>query len=394
MNITKKKIIDALIYAGVLMHISMFFPPPFLGSDARDISIWVAFILILFTRKSDIKEVFLNKLSLLFIVYFVFVSISTVFYVGLSQAYDDIIFGSPAWGFLLFFSLQMLCKSKNKNDNIFALSVYPFFLMYVAIGVFIPLCMGIDYGFPGVSAFGAWHNQTARHWNLVFPVSFTSLFLINNKKIKYILLFFIFLSLIGIPLTLSRGGIISFALLLILIMAGFMFNKPDLWKSARRYIAAGAVAFSGAILIFWGRFARRFSEADWQSISGRADKIWPEILGVIKERPLTGYGFTGVYRTISFYTGHSHNFFLQVVFEGGIIGFIIFLCLWFFYLKESLRQIYKEKVSMYGLSFLCAAVAVIMVHGLIEIFSFEIFSFFLLSIWFYEAYRRLNYEPE
>ena len=107
----------------------------------------------------------------------------------------------------------------------------------------------------------------------------------------------------------------------------------------RRAVLAvvGGVAVCGLIFVSAGPGVRErgLSILDFQANTGRS-QIWLANMDMIKERPLTGWGF-GNYRQFreAFYQrypdadtdAHAHNNFLQMWVDAGLIGLVAFLFL-------------------------------------------------------------------
>ncbi len=388
-------IIDFIIYLGIIVHLSMFLPSP-LGAGGQDIGIHLALILLLASRRLNLREIFLNKLSLLFLFFFLFLSLSTLFYSEMPVALNSI--RSRLKGVSLFFTIQILCFSDLKRDNIFGLALFPLFLIYLNIASFLPYFSGIRYGadWPGLRALGLWHNRTARLWNMVLPVTVATLFLVKRKLLKWVLAFFTAASLVGIPMTLSRAGTLSLAVLAAGFITGLFFLKKELFSRRVRFLVILGLLAAAAAGLYLNRepIQARFATADWVSLTGRSDIIWPAVLEAVKERPFTGYGFAAFPEISRDLLGrnfhHAHNIFLQVLFEGGIAALAVFLVLCVSFIKKSLKVMLKEKSGLYGLSFLSVFLAVILVHGMAEHIRFLPFSFFMASAWFYRAYEKLS----
>ena len=379
---------DFLIYGGILLHITMLIPSP-VGSGGQDIGIYLAFILIAATRKTDYRDIFFNRLSAVYLTYMLFLSLSTLLALELSEALVILTRGISR-STALFFVIQILCKSRLRRDNIFALSLFPFFLAYLSATAYLPPLFGVDYGFEGLKSLGLWHNRTALYLNIVLPVSVLNFTLLKNKALKITLGLFILLGAAAVPLTLSRGGIISFVLLAVMLTAGFSFTGPGALKRYRAaaYILLGAAVISG--ILFFPRIIHRFETTEWDTFTGRSDTIWPAAIDAFRRRPFLGYGVQRLYNVTDIINPHTHNIFLQALFEGGVAGTLIYILMLILFLKRAFTQVRAEKSTFYGLSFICVFFAVLLLHGMIEVVRLRSLAFFLSSIWFYDAYQNLK----
>ncbi len=391
----KELIIDFFIYLGVIVHLSMILPSP-LGPGGQDIGIHLALILLLATRKINLKKLLLNKLSLIYLVFFILLALSTILYSETPVAMNAV--RSRFKAVSLFFVIQILCFSDRKNDKFFVLSLFPAFLVYIALATFIPFLAGVEPGrVGGIRAMGSlWHNRTARLWNMVLPVTAASFFIVKSRVLKAVIAFFVLITLVGVPMTLSRAGTISLAAL-VLIFAGGVFFQHRRRLSWRRWAAGAAIAVAVAgtgLGLNWPAVTERFASADWTSFTGRVDVIWPGTLDAVRQRPVIGYGFSDFTQVTRRFIGiryrHAHNLFLQVLFEGGVLTFAVFILMSWFFLKRAWKIMKREDKTLYGLSFISVFIAVMVIHGMIEYIRFIPFAFFLSSIWFYDAWIRLK----
>ncbi len=105
-----------------------------------------------------------------------------------------------------------------------------------------------------------------------------------------------------------------------------------------------------------------------RSVSTR-EEIWIGCGKMIKERPITGWGFMGTLeqgkRFIN-YEGkvyHAHNIWLSFFTASGIVGLLIYLAMKI-YLFKNLFYLYKERNNLFSLMF--AIQVLIITHGVID----------------------------
>ena len=137
------------------------------------------------------------------------------------------------------------------------------------------------------------------------------------------------LMLFALFFSLTRGVWVAYGVLL--LMCGLVRGRR-VWLAV-----VGGVAVCGLIFVSAGPGVRErgLSILDFQANTGRS-QIWLANMDMIKERPLTGWGF-GNYRQFreAFYQrypdadtdAHAHNNFLQVWVDAGLIGLVAFLFL-------------------------------------------------------------------
>ncbi len=157
----------------------------------------------------------------------------------------------------------------------------------------------------------------------------------HGSNLRIFLSFGVVLVLLSILLSLSRGGILV-TLLSILVFFYLLSKKSSLQFWPVLVIVSGSVVLFfitfGSEEISW-KFSNTFTEEGEWNLSRLA--TWTDTLEIIKDFWLTGTGFGTfvdifpVYKTIpsnSVYD-HAHNDYLELLTDGGVIGFI--LVVWF-----------------------------------------------------------------
>ena len=137
-------------------------------------------------------------------------------------------------------------------------------------------------------------------------------------------------SMFSILLTGSRGSLVPSLVALAIVPLTVSF------RSARKLaLGSTALIITAALAIFavpedtWKRLSTLQQEATEGNISGRLD-IWRAGLQVFQERPFFGVGagaFEWSVQSLVPPPHHSHNLFVGVVVEQGVVGLLIFLCL-------------------------------------------------------------------
>lgn len=103
------------------------------------------------------------------------------------------------------------------------------------------------------------------------------------------------------------------------------------------------------------------------TLTGRI-RLWDEILIMIRKKIMIGYGFRSNPETAimfkRYWAVHAHNMILQSLFEGGVIGLILFLILNYLLLK----RLYEYRYS-YSAQVISAAIFVLMVAQITEVYN-------------------------
>jgi O-antigen ligase len=129
------------------------------------------------------------------------------------------------------------------------------------------------------------------------------------------------------------------------------------------------------ILLFWQnilpeKVIARIKETKTESVqldesSQRRIDIWQASMNIFKKDPIEGIGFL-VFRCLGFDLGDTHNIYVKLLTEQGIIGFVIFFILVFSFIREgfSLYQKGEDELGQgMGLGLL-AGVLVLLVNNL------------------------------
>lgn len=146
--------------------------------------------------------------------------------------------------------------------------------------------------------------------------------------------------LYAIALTGSRGTWV--ALLISIVATPLLVPGVQLKKRLSFLIVGGALislAAYGMTQNVSGPYERIFERVyeintDLEATGGRLEYIWPAYIESFKERPLIGFGYG--YKSGPF--SASHNNILFVATHFGLIGLTIYLLMWYFLVRESLRH--------------------------------------------------------
>ncbi|RMG03668.1 MAG: hypothetical protein D6726_05100 [Nitrospirae bacterium] len=157
---------------------------------------------------------------------------------------------------------------------------------------------------------------------------------------------------VSVFLSLSRGGIISLSLSMVAFGVFLILREGPTRKSVL------IMLFFLAVLVAVGWFGwdpifERFEKIRNPSgeISGLRLPLWRDSLQGIRDFFLTGTGFGSFryvyphYRTISGdrIAAHAHNDIIELLFEGGLIGFVLFAGFLFSVVKTGFRNVQKRK---------------------------------------------------
>lgn len=236
----------------------------------------------------------------------------------------------PIW--VLFLSLNLSSVVFDKYKYLFLiiiLSIFPCFFLFISIYTFLK--SGIWHG---------WHLSSGSirvFDSVIVPIIFLAIYL-KLQKYKYISNIYpliVFLLTLGLWFDGARAALLSVLMGLVVI---FIFSKQH-----RKLILGTAVVilFSFAVYQLTYYFYNQIHDADKSlnvirtSSSGRWE-LWSYVYQKWIEQPWKGVGGNFL-ATTNYPLNHLHNFYLKLIFEWGVLGFV-FLCWIFFQLKKVLTS--------------------------------------------------------
>jgi len=214
-----------------------------------------------------------------------------------------------------------------------------------------------------------------------------------HRKEKTIYWICIFIMAVSLLLTKSLGGILFFLITSILFILGSIFylspnlktNKKINLKRTSLIIASLLFAFMlMAIFLLRQRIPQFINIKEPNNSIIQRFYYWKTSLKMIKDHPLTGIGWRKFGLLYEFYkplsaniSHYSHNVFLQIAAETGLLGLFSFLWLIFMFLKTGLRVIKDNKQEQALKIGLFIAACAFLLHNLIDLsFYFGQASFF------------------
>lgn len=148
-------------------------------------------------------------------------------------------------------------------------------------------------------------------------------FLYAKSKLSKV---FLCLSVLGILLTLSRGGLVSF---IVGFVSGFLVRDKTKDLKLLFYILVSVFLLT-MFITFNYDLIEPFVEKRLQGLSSGAGRfaVWENALSLVVERPFLGYGIFS-FREVMFANFNmakfAHNTYVEVLLETGLIGLTLFL---------------------------------------------------------------------
>jgi len=197
-------------------------------------------------------------------------------------------------------------------------------------------------------------NILAGYLAMILPLSF-----IYERKDLFIIPL-----LLALLLTKSLGAILS----ILLVLVVYLLLRRKLRKRQILYLAGLVLTI---ILIFFSRAATKTQHTSPSFSALMRMGYWKDTIEIIKAFPLTGVGIGNFNLQQSRYT---HNSYLQIWAEMGILGAAAFLWLIIASFKIGAKKIKEAKNNSLNYSLLLLASAIFCVHNIFD------FSFFLPEV--------------
>lgn len=180
---------------------------------------------------------------------------------------------------------------------------------------------------------------------------------------------------VSVILTQSRGGIISLC-----VSMAFMFYMLRRRQSGRAFLL---VLFLGLLIpavewFGWMPILERFEIllSPEKGLANYRVEMWEGALGIIRDFPVLGAGqgaFMDIYKSYGVFprgliVDHAHNDYLEIMAEGGAVGFLLFVWFVFSVLSNCVRALKRrqEKYSVYLAIGVMAGLVGKLVHGLLD----------------------------
>lgn len=398
------KLLDNSIFAKPIIWVSLVvILTPFLPTMAVLLlvllSLGSVFLKTILDKNFEFKYSRLNSFILIFILVYCFSAMSS-----LSMSESKNIFMLVTVFILFYFAVINTVDSKNKLNtllymfvigatfaSIYGLYQYAFGDLYsqawLDSNMFENIKMRVYSTFENPNVFG-------EYLLLVIPIIAALLF--TEKGILKKIFLFVLLGINGIALvlTFSRGcwlGIIfGMAILAVVI--------------DRRFILLGVLLLLLAPFILPETIINRFTSIGNMGDSSTSYRvyIWMGTILMLKDYWFSGVGlgitsFNKVYPIYS-YNGvpapHSHNLYLQIIVEHGIIGLIIFTYIMYYFYKETIISACKNRNLM--LVGIISAISAFMLEGMTDYtwYNYRVILIFWMVLAFGVSLARLNKEEK
>ena len=267
----------------------------------------------------------IDKFMLFIILCYCSLLFSTFYF---KQSYLNLIYEFVSiLSWIVLFKINML----DNKDKFLTTLENTFFILLLINFITIILFPGGFYlnssGYSG-NYFLGYDNNLITYIFPALALSFTNS-LNKNGKIVLKSIFLLIISFCSIIFTWSATGIVSMVIMIALFLV-YTINKKDF--PIKKYIVVALILFIGIVFL---RFQNIFSFIieGWLkkdlTFTGRT-YIWDIFISEIKKSILIGHGIVdSKYLILTLNAGHAHNYFLQILYQGGLLTLSMFLGFFF-----------------------------------------------------------------
>lgn len=188
---------------------------------------------------------------------------------------------------------------------------------------------------------------------ILFGKNFKRFALFRSNKFRVFSFFLLVIQLISCFVSGGRGG----GLLLIISTVYLLYLSMNLRRFKNTFLKFLLLAIGGCILYVFlpdsihtlvnNGTSRTFSYLTEKGIdmsqTSNRDVVYNRTISAISDRPILGYG---IFKYTDVFGIHPHNFFLEILLQGGF-SLLIFMCLFLFSLFTKLGKIMKLSIEYY-----------------------------------------------
>jgi O-antigen ligase len=143
----------------------------------------------------------------------------------------------------------------------------------------------------------------------------------RRPLIRWLCRGYIAIGVLGIGLTASRGAMIAMLVALLIIPAAMTrLSPPKIVGTILVLAVVGTVAVSYIPETSWKRWSTTRREVETGTLNSRLN-TWRVAVRVFTWKPILGYGTSGFNWAVK---GQSHNSYLAILIEQGVVGFILY----------------------------------------------------------------------
>ena len=220
-----------------------------------------------------------------------------------------------------------------------------------------------------ITSFLEHYNGLAGYLNLVLPFCLAFAIGGTDSVLRTLSRWCLALAAIALLLTQSRGGLLAF----VAILLAYAYLSASDRKARIQRVALLLIVCLLAAAVAGFFFQRLGKIDDFTTISRLA--IWAGAFTVFAQSPLFGTGFGnlrglmgGLLNLPDGWTGDAHNFYLELLAETGLMGFIVFSVLIVLALRTALRRLRKTENHFNKMIAIAIFTAIcgVLIHGTVD----------------------------
>ena len=354
-----------LIYSIPILLVSGSFLPDLVVSFSS-----LIFLFYLFGKKK--LNYFLNKYFLFFLFFWLYISINSIF----SQYFISIKSTLPYLRFGVFFIL-IIFLFERKNSFFYYLNNVIF---YTVIFLLIDSLIQNFYGYnilgiakdSRISSFFGDEKILGSFVIKILPIYISIYFYYNeNKNFSYKIFFILFVSLILILLSAERSALGLYLLYLLLFSVLFLRDNKKILIFILSVLLTIVVTFLSSDRLYKryvgdlinqlkvpSKILHNYNNNDFYLFTEAHDAMFKTAYKMFTNKPLFGHG-TKVFRIKckeKIFSSHNpnyscnthpHNYYIQMLAENGVIGFIFLFITFFYFLIIFIKNFFSNDSKMH-----------------------------------------------
>lgn len=240
---------------------------------------------------------------------------------------------------MVVFILMLGIKRVNAREERYLRTIFILSsLFYAIVGIMGIESLGSRYYHSSIILFGTSIDPNFFGIPIVACATLLLHMLLTEKKYRILYTIGYFVLIVAIMYTSSRGNFVAVLIGNVLVILNFIMGRQ--FKAYQKVLSAMAMIVAAVFLYqfivnnFTSSWDRLLSIGDEGSDNGRFD-LWSNAINTWAKYPILGGGLYYNYLTNR---AASHNTYLQVLSETGLVGFVIFAAMLIYMLKKTFRH--------------------------------------------------------
>lgn len=237
---------------------------------------------------------------------------------------------------LLYYLVSKNIRTKQEVWNIFAIICCSIFVVayYTTTQIFTYSSLESRLKITSTFQFLG-PNEAAAFLNTYTLIMISSMYFLKSKRLKLILLGFIVVNIFCITFLYSRAG---YAALLAGLTVLFAIKDKKMLIPIFIVLVSWQSVLPEKVI---ARIKETKNEAgELDESSGKRIQMWENAVSLFQQSPLLGTGF-GTFREMGYELKDTHNIYMKILSEQGLIGILLFLALLISFMREGFKLYQK-----------------------------------------------------